>query len=108
MSSFIHKVAQRNTIILKLCLSGVYWIGNEPKELFFICKNDKSQNYCTFRFRFRLPQRSHLRTLENFVSEKSGNVVRNRENVVKTGEALDKIGKPGNFKEVHLFSCIRA
>ena len=38
MSSFIHKAAQRNTIILKLFLSGVYWIGNEPKELFLYVK----------------------------------------------------------------------
>ena len=41
---------------------------------------------------FRLPQRLHLRTLKN------------RENVVKKSEKhLIKIGKPGNFEEVHFF-----
>ena len=46
---------------------------------------------------FRLPQRSHLRTLNNLL------LVENRGNVVKIGEMLDKIGKPGNFEEVHFF-----
>ena len=27
---------------------------------------------------------------------------------MKNRETLDKIGKPGNFEEVHFFSCIRA
>ena len=42
---------------------------------------------------FRLPQHSHLRTLKNFVSEKSGK----RE---KSGEYWIK---SGNFEEVHVF-----
>ena len=29
--------------------------------------------------------------------------MKNRGNVVKIGETLDKIGKPGNFEEVHFF-----
>ena len=78
---------------------------------------------------FRLSQRLHLRTLKNFVSEKSGkavknrgnvvknrenvvknreNVVKNRENIVKNRLTLDKIGKPANFEEVYFFSCICA
>ena len=66
---------------------------------------------------FRLSQRLHLRTLKNFVSEKSGkvvknrgnvvknreNVVKNRENIVKNRLTLDKIGKPANFEEVYFF-----
>ena len=46
---------------------------------------------------FRLPQRSHLRKLKNFVGEKSG------KRFWKIGETLDKIGKLGNFEEVHFF-----
>ena len=46
---------------------------------------------------FRLPQRLHLRTLKNFVSEKSGKRCK------KIGEMFDKIGKLGNFEEVHFF-----
>ena len=42
---------------------------------------------------FRLPQRLYLRTLKNFVTEKSG----------KRCEILDKIGKSGNFEKVHFF-----
>ena len=34
-----------------------------------------------FRRGFRLPQRSHLRTLKYFVSENRGNVVKNRGNI---------------------------
>ena len=88
MSSFIHKAAQRNTIILKLFLSGVYWIGNEPKELFFICKNDKSQNYCTFKIRLSGADSDcrNVRTCKPWkilLVKNRGNVVRNRENVVK-------------------------
>ena len=30
-------------------------------------------------------------------------LVKNRGNVVKIGETLDKIGKPGNFEEAHFF-----
>ena len=46
---------------------------------------------------FRLPQRSHLRTLKTFVSEKLGKYCE------KIGETLDKIRKPENFEEVHIF-----
>ena len=46
---------------------------------------------------FRLPQRSHLRKLKNFVGEKSG------KRFWKIGEILDKFGKLGNFEEVHFF-----
>ena len=46
---------------------------------------------------FRLTQHSHLRTLKNLVSEKLG------KRCEKIGEILNKIGKPGNFEEVHFF-----
>ena len=46
------------------------------------------------RRKFRLPQRSHLRTLKNFVSEKSG------KRCEKSGKHCIK---SGNFEEVHLF-----
>ena len=42
-------------------------------------------------------KRLHLRTLKNFVGEKSGKCCE------KIGETFDKIGKPGNFEEVHFF-----
>ena len=44
------------------------------------------------RHGFRLPQRSHLRTLKNFVSKKSGKYWIKSE----------------NFQEFHFFSCIHA
>ena len=43
---------------------------------------------------FRLPQRLHLRTLKN---------LKNRGKIAKIGETFNKIGKPGNFEEVHFF-----
>ena len=46
---------------------------------------------------FRLPQRLHLRTLKNFVSEKSG------KRCEKIGATFYKIGKPGNFEKVNFF-----
>ena len=58
----------------------------------------------TFHIRrgLRLPQRSHLRTLKNFVSEKSG------KHCEKLGKYLIKSGNRENFEDVHFFSCIRA
>ena len=46
---------------------------------------------------FRLSQRSHLQSLKNFVSEKSG------KHCEKSSKYWKKIGKPGNFEEVHFF-----
>ena len=48
---------------------------------------------------FRLPQRSHLRTLKNCKKWKIG------ETLWKFGESLDKIGKQGHFEEVHFRAC---
>ena len=49
---------------------------------------------------FRLPQRSHLRTLKNFVSEKSGKRWKSGKHLIKSGnqEILRRF----------IFSCIRA
>ena len=57
---------------------------------------------CGYRRIFRLPQRSHLRTLKNFVGEKS------RKRCEKLGKHWIKSGNREILRRFIFFSCIRA
>ena len=71
--------------------------SKKQTNLFILQKKKRKINqglsFVQFRRGFRLPQRSHLRTLNNFVSEKSG------KRCQKSGKHWIKIGKPGNFED---------
>ena len=58
---------------------------------------------------FRLSQRSHLRTLKNFVSEKSGKLYeKSGKHCERSGKSWIKSGKTGKFWVGSFLSCIRA
>ena len=66
---------------LSSCLLNFIWKRLQDKICLIYTQTVKPTGLA--RREFRQSQRSHLRTLKNFVSEKSENVVKNRGNIVK-------------------------
>ena len=89
--------------------------SKKQTNLFILQKKKRKINqglsFVQFRRGFRLPQRSHLRTLKNFVSEKSGKhceiigetLWKIEETLWKIGETFDKIGNREVLKRFIFF-----